>query len=180
MTAIYSTLKTALRNTALVALNEYPTVTAIFSHQNGLEPAGSYVTISILSVEQQGHHSTSSLTNTVEELTVSVAYEVMVQFSFVGSASGDMAYSFNQRINNNPLVFQELAKNKLGVLRKSTVRRAPQKRDTQWVEYHNMDVTFSYFISNQQIIDVVEGVVLQENLSETPLTIKIPESIIYP
>lgn len=180
MTAIYSTLKTALRSTTLVALNEYPAVTAIFSHQNGNEPAGSYVTISILSIEQQGHHATSTLTNTAEELTITVAYEVTVQFSFVGSVSGDMAYSFNQRINNNPLVFQELSKNKLGVLRKSQVRRAPQKRDTQWVEYHNMDVTFSYFINNQQLIDIVEGVVLEDSTSEPPVIIKIPESIIYP
>lgn len=180
MTAIYSTLKTALRETTLVALDEYPTALVIFSHQNGNEPSGSYVTISILNVEQQGGHSTSTLTNTSEELTVTVPYEVLVQFSFVGSSSGDMAYSFNQRINNNPLVFQELSNNKLGVLRKSQVRRAPQKRDTTWVEYHNMDVTFSYFISNQQIIDVVEGVVLEDAISETPIIIKIPESIIYP
>lgn len=158
---IYSTLKTALRNTALVALNEYPTDQVIFSHANGNEPAGSYVTISILNVEQQGHHSTSSLTNLNEELTITVAYEVMCQFSFVGSDSGNMAYSFNQRINNNPLVFEELARNKLGVMRKSQVRRAPQKRDTQWVEYHNVDVTFSYHVVTNQITDVIEGITVE-------------------
>lgn len=158
---IYSSLQTAIRNTALVALAEYPTAQAIFSHQNGNEPVGSHVTISILSVTQQGHHSTSTQLNLAGKLTVQAFYEVFAQFSFVGGDSGDMAYSFNQRINNTPLVMQEAAKNKLGVMRKSPVRRAPQKRDTQWVEYHNMDVTFSYNVVTEQVVDAVEGITVQ-------------------
>lgn len=114
------------------------------------------------------------------KLAVQVAFEIICQFSFIGSLSGDMAHSFTQRINNNPVSLEELKKNRLGLMRKSQIRRAPQKRDTKWVEYHNMDVTFNYVIITNQLIDVVEGVVIEENLDETPSLIKLPESIIYP
>lgn len=163
---IFTTVRTAIKNVSLVALNEFPTPLLIYSHQNGNEPAGSYVVLNILSVEQQGHHSSSGLTkaNGLDyELSVTAAYEVNAQLSFVGSQSGEMAYSFYQRINNNPLVFEELARNKLGVMRKSQVRRAPQKRDTKWVEYHNLDVTFSYHIVTKQVVDIIEAVVIEDN-----------------
>jgi hypothetical protein len=65
-------------------------------------------------------------------------------------------------------------------MRKSQIRRAPQKRDTKWVEYHNVDVTFSYVVITDQLIDAVEGVVIADQASEIPVIIKIPESIIYP
>lgn len=161
---LYTGLRTAIRNVGLVALDEFVNPNLIFSHQNGNEPAGSYVTISILNVEQQSQHTSSGLVEanlTQYEQTITTANEVLCQFSFVGSQSGEMAYSFYQRINNNPLVFEELARNKLGVMRKSQVRRAPQKRDTTWVEYHNLDVTFSYHVVTKQVVGIIEGVVAQ-------------------
>jgi hypothetical protein len=104
----------------------------------------------------------------------------MCQLSFIGSLSGDMSQSFTQNINNNPLTRLELQRNKLGLMRKSQIRRAPQKRDTKWVEYHNLDVTFNYIVITDQLVDVVEGAVIADETSEIPVIIKIPESIIYP
>jgi hypothetical protein len=178
--AIYSDVRAALRKGALAALSEYPTTPVIFSNSNGTEPAESYVVVNILSITQQGHHSTSTLATEDEELIFQAAYEVMTQMSFIGSLSGDMSQSFTQNINNNPLTRLELQRNKLGFMRKSQIRRAPQKRDTKWVEYHNVDVTFNYVITTNQLIDVVEGVVIADETSEIPVIIKIPESIIYP
>lgn len=179
---IFTTVRTAIKNVSLVALNEFPTPLLIYSHQNGNEPAGSYVVLNILSVEQQGHHSSSGLTkaNGLDyELSVTAAYEVNAQLSFVGSQSGEMAYSFYQRINNNPLVFEELARNKLGVMRKSQVRRAPQKRDTTWVEYHNLDVTFSYHIVTKQVVDIVEGITVEGVYNDTIQdNFTIPEDLV--
>jgi hypothetical protein len=100
---IYTDVRKAIRLGALAALSEYPTTPVIFSHNNGTEPAESYVVINILNIEQQGHHSTSAQTRTDYKLDVRVVYEVMVQFSFVGSLSGDMSQSFTQRINNVPV-----------------------------------------------------------------------------
>ena len=182
MAGIYTSLQDALYAVTTVALSEYPTTAVIFSHEDGSEPAGPYVTISILSVEQQGQYTGSALANLVAaqyEVNVTTANEVLCQFSFVGSDSGDQAYSFQQRINNNPLVFDELARNKLGVMRKSQVRRAPQKRDTQWVEYHNLDVTFSYHVVTKLVVDIVEGIVAEGIYDDTihdPFT--VPENLV--
>lgn len=178
--SVYSDVRASIRKGALAALSEFTNPQVIFSHSGGSEPAESYVVVNILNVEQQGHHSTSTLANTNETLTFQVAYEVMVQFSFIGSLSGDMSQSFTQNINNNPLTRLELQRNKLGLMRKSQIRRAPQKRDTKWVEYHNLDVTFNYITITDQLVDVVEGVVIADEASEIPVIIKIPESIIYP
>lgn len=178
--ALYGEVRAAIRRAAIGALNEYTNPQVIFSHGNGPEPAESYVVINILEDRQIGHHMTSTLTNTSNQLSIQTSSEIMVQFSFIGSLSGDMSKSFSQRINNNPVALEELKRNKLGILRKSQIRRAPQKRDTKWVEYHNIDVTFNYIANTNQVVDIVEGVVLEDNTSEIPLLIKIPESIIYP
>lgn len=178
--AIYTDVRAAIRKGALAALSEFTNPVVIFSHSGGIEPAESYLVVNILNIEQQGHHSTSTLATEDEELIFQIAYEVTCQLSFIGSLSGDMSQSFTQNINNNPLTRLELQRNNLGFMRKSQIRRAPQKRDTKWVEYHNMDVTFNYVVTTNQLVDVVEGVVIEDNLDETPVLIKIPESIIYP
>ena len=178
--AIFTDLQEAIRLSVIAALPDYPTTLVKFSHDNGPEPSSSYVVINVLNIEQQGHHSTSTLVNTDETLTFQVAYEIMCQFSFIGSLSGEMSQSFNNNINNNPLTRLELNRNRLGFMRKSQIRRAPQKRDAKWVEYHNMDVTFSYIVVTNQLIDSVDGVVIADETSEIPVIIKIPESIIYP
>ena len=181
---IYSEVRSAARNVAVVALNEFVNPLVIFSHENGNEPVGSYVTVNVLSVEQQGKHTSSGLTDTINlaseyELTITTANECLIQFSFVGSQSGEMAYSFYQRINNNPLVFEELARNNLGVMRKSQVRRAPQKRDTKWVEYHNLDVTFSYHVVTKQVVDIVEGITVEGVYNDTIQdNFTIPEDLV--
>lgn len=180
MPTIYSGVRDSIRNTVLVALSDFTNPMIVFSHQDGLEPAGSYVVINLLSITQQGHHSTSTLTNLDEKLSIQVCYEVMTQLTFVGSQAGDMVQSFIQRINNNPLSLQALQANNLGIMRKTPSRNNPQKRDTKWVDFHTMDVTYNYVVNTNQLVDVIEGVVIADETSEIPVIIKIPESIIYP
>lgn len=177
---VYKGVKDAVRNVTLTALSEFNNPVVIHSYGNGLEPAESYVALNILSITQVGHHSTSTLASVDEKLSIQVCYEALVQFTFVGSMSGDMIQSFTQRINNNPLSLQALKANNLGLMRKSSIRNTPQKRDTKWVDYYNMDVTFNYIVNTNQLIDVVEGVVIADETSEIPVIIKFPESIIYP
>lgn len=173
---IYTDVRKAVRLGAIAALSEYPTTPVIFSHLAGTEPAESYVVVNILSIEQKGHHSTSSQTTTDFKLDVRVFYEVMVQFSFVGSLSGDMVQSFTQRINN-PAFREALTKNHLGFMRKSQIRRAPNKRDTKWVEYHNLDVTFNYIVNTAEVIDWVESIIVD---SEQTGVFTVPEGVIIP
>lgn len=178
--SVYKGVRDAVRNVTLTALSDFVNPVVVFANQDGLEPAESYVTINLLSITQQGHHSTSTLTSVDEKLSIQACYEALIQFTFVGSMSGDMIHSFTQRINNNPLSLQALRANNLGLMRKSSIRNSPQRRDTRWVDYHNMDVTFNYIVNTDQVIDVVEGVVIADETSEIPVIIKLPQSITYP
>lgn len=169
--SIYSSLEDGLYNTALVALSEFTNPVCIFSHLSGTEPAESFVIINILSSTQKGLGSTSTLINSSGTLSFQAFYEVLVQFSFCGSLSGAMSSSFNQRINNSHLVLEELSRNNLGVMRKSPTRRAPQQRDTVWVEYHNLDVTFSYNVVTQEAVDEVDVVTIQNIAANDTFTV---------
>lgn len=178
MAGIFTDLRVGIRKGALEALKEFPTAPVIFSHESGSEPSVSYLVVNILQEEQVGKGYTSTLVNEDSELTIQANYNVYVQFSFIGSLSGDMAHSFTQRLNN-VLVREELFKYGLGLRTKTNIRRAPQKRDTKWVEYHNMDVVFTYAVNTQQVVDVVEAVVIVDELTGEVFTVP-PDFIITP
>ena len=173
--SIYSEVRAAIRHGTWSSLKEfYPdeaSAPVIFAFLNGAEPDESYVAIHILTVQQVGHHQTSTLTNDIEQLSIIANYEVRVQFTFCGSDAGNLAQTFSQKINNNPVVWEAFRKNKLGIMRKTQIRRAPQRRDTQWVEYFNMDVTFSYAVNTLQEVDVIEGLLFEDNITGETFTI---------
>lgn len=185
--AAYSTIRKSIRRAVIQSLIEYfPTEAEqnellFFSHSGGTEPSKPFVVINILSIEQIGKHSTSTLSNPTDNiLYIRASYEINVQFTFCGSAAGDMAQSFSQRINNNPFSFSALNQEKLSVMRKSNIRRTPQKRDTKWVEYFNQDVVFTYTLNTEQPIDWVEAVVIEDAVNQPPEIFSVPDGIIYP
>lgn len=176
--SVYSDVRTSIRKGALVALSEFTNPQIIFSHSNGTEPAESYAVINILQIEQVGKGYTSTLVNELDELTIQANYNIYAQFSFVGSKSGEMSQVFTQQLNN-VLVREELQRNSLNLRTKTNIRRAPQKRDTKWVEYHNMDVVFTYAVNTQQIVDVVEAVIIFDESTGEVFTVP-PDFIITP
>lgn len=191
--AAYSEVRKAIRRAVIQSLIEYFPTTEdqdkyiFFSHTGGTEPSNPFVVINILGIEQIGKHSTSTLADPTQNiLNIRASYEINVQFSFCGSTGGDMAQSFSQRINNNQLSFESLNKEKLSVMRKSNIRRAPQKRDTKWVEYFNQDVVFTYTLNTEQPVDWVEAVVIESDIKASPedtdpsVIFSVPEGIVYP
>ena len=63
--SIYSSVRTALRLGTIEALNQsgYLNIPVIYSHQNGTEPAGSYVVIQVVNMKQTGRTEESTLTD---------------------------------------------------------------------------------------------------------------------
>lgn len=182
--SVYSDVRAGIRRGAIKALTEYfpdaasQNLGIIFSHLNGSEPSTSYVVINILQIQQVGKGYTSTFTNSANELSIQANYNVDVQFSFIGSLSGEMAQSFTQRLND-VLIREELQRNNLNIRTKTNIRRAPQKRDTKWVEYHNMDVVFTYAVNTQQVVDVIEAVVIVNAVTGETQTIP-PDFTINP
>lgn len=131
-----------------------------------------------MQIEQVGKGYTSTLVNELDELTIQANYNIYTQFSFVGSKSGEMSQVFTQQLNN-VLVREEWQRNSINLRTKTNIRRAPQKRDTKWVEYHNMDVVFTYAVNTQQIVDVVEAVIIVDELTGEVFTVP-PDFIITP
>lgn len=184
---IYTNLRKSLWRATAKSLQEYfPTTDAqnngiIFSHGNGLESSSPYVVINILGHTQQGRSEVASTTNETFELIYQTSYEVSVQYSFIGSTSGDMAHLFSQRMNGgNPFALESFRKENLGYMRKSEIRRAPQKRDTKWVEGFNQDFVFSYNIRTTQVVDWIESVILENKIIDPSETFTVPPGIPIP
>lgn len=158
--SIYSEIRAGIRHGVWSALeSRFPneeTAPVLFSYVSGGEPDESYVAIHILSVDQIGHASTSTLADTQNKLSTVVNYDVTVQVSFCGSMAGEMALDFNQAINTRQ-VRDSFRSKSLGIKTKSNLRRIPQKRETKWVDFWNMDMSLTYAVNTIQVTDVVEN-----------------------
>lgn len=179
--SIYSSVRNAVRLGTVEALNQsgYTNVPVIYSHQNGAEPSAAYVVIQIVSLAQIGSSQEDTLTDESSperKITYKSYYEGTIQFTFAGSAAPDMAHEFLNAIPGNIVVRESYQRNNLAPIRKSTLRRAPQKRDTGWVEFINLDVTFSYAVKTTQTVDWVEHITLLDDFSGDVITIPPIES----
>lgn len=179
---IYTQIEDGLFNGTLKALVEYfpaqdDDSPIVFSHNDVAEPDSPYVVINVLNIDQKGQGYTSTLTNEDEELTIKASYEALVQFSFCGSTAPNMAHSFHSALNSI-IVNDEYRRDKLGIMRKSKIRRAPQKRETEWIDYFNIDVTFSYELIEHQVVDVIEVVIIEENIDDVVTVYTVPPDIV--
>lgn len=157
---IYKALEDGVREVALVVNKDHPDTPIIFSHGNGQEPSQSYIVVNILSVEQEGGSSTSSLLNRGNKLDMRVMYTALVQFSFYGSESGNLAHNFIHMINS-PFVSEVMSSKNLSMLSKTRLRRNPQKRETQWVDAFSFDARFNYIVNSPLDVGWIESVVTQ-------------------
>lgn len=165
MAGVYTTVKEAVRRCVWEALKDYypddseDSAPIIFSHLNGTERQDSYVVISVLGVYQQGRGSTSTLTSTDFKVSYASAYEIELRVLFVGLESGDMAHTLSNKMYS-PLVQNTFRQEKLGFIRKGGVAYSPVKRETRWVDYHTLDITFTYQVVSEEQIDYFESAII--------------------
>ena len=178
--SIYSGIRTALRLGTIEALKQsgFTNIPVIYSHQNGTEPAGSYVVIQVVNIKQTGRTEESTLTDESlpkRKITFKNHFEGLIQFSFGGSQAAEMAHEFFNAVPSNVVVREAYQKNNLAPMRKSTLRYSPQKRDTKWVDFFNVDVTFSYMGYTDQEVDWVEHVtIVDTNTGEIIIIPPVP------
>lgn len=141
---------------------DYENTLIINSHQAGNEPVGTYGVCNILDLRKVGLSSSSTLASESEDesyqLQVSIPYQALVQYSFVGSEAGALALYSSMRLGSSPLNREFSQAYNLGIMEVSNPRRLPQKRDTQWVEQQTFDVLYSMILSYSQAIDIVRRV----------------------
>lgn len=174
---IYADMRDAVYQGTVEVFNQIglPTTTVIFSHQSGPEPSSPHCVIQIVIVDQVGRTEYSTLTDDAtptKHLQIKSTYEVQVQFTFGGSTAPELGHEFLNALRNNVVITEAFQKNNLAPMRKSSLRRAPQKREAEWIEFLNMDVTFSYAVMTTQDIDWVEHVTLKD--ANDGFTITVP------
>lgn len=185
---IVNYLKVATRLGTLEALTQagYLSSPVIFSHQNAPEPSAPYCVINPLLINQIGRTEISTFTDDgywIEDtdgdisysgnnlyqaeqfrnLYYKTTYEVQVQFTFAGSNAEDLAFYFHNAVCNNRTISSIYRKNGLSPMRKSSLRRSPQRRDTKWVDYWNVDVTFLYAVITKQDVDWIDSITTTTN-----------------
>lgn len=177
--SVYVDIRRALVTATKKALStEFVNPYIVISHAGTEEAPETYGVVNILSIFQTGKSVVSTGVNADNEMSLQAHYEVLAQFSFLGSLSNDMAFCFSHNISSNPVVYEELYKSQVAYLRKSDIRRAPQKRETEWIEACNIDVTFNVIINQQQIIDTVDAVIIQDTITGEVYT--VPPDVVIP
>lgn len=164
---LYDTIKSSVYNATTKIITDYP---VIFSHQSGQEPKGSYCAINLLRADKIGMEYDATYAGEEEpqsdsyEIYSRNEYEALVRFMFVGKDAGNIAYAFESIMDNSASRFH-FGTESLAVMRKSEVRRVPEKRSTTWVENLTLDVYFSYAVEVTQQIEIIETVSWNENIT---------------
>lgn len=137
-------------------------VPTILSYGNGLEPQGTYCVLDILEVDQQGRANKGTFLKSRDEevLETMSHYRGHLQVSVIGKKASSVASAIHHHISNNQIGYDILAKNGVGLLSKSGMRKIPQQRETQWVDSFNMDLNVSFAVYTVQSYDWVEFITI--------------------
>lgn len=173
--SLYDTILATSKATVVNSLSEYPNTQVIYQHESGAEPKGSYASVYLLNLEQTGRTSTSSRLNTDFVYYYETPYEATVQYNFYGKDAPSIAYSSHMRMANSVLNRETSQASNMSIVRKSPVRRIPQKRDTKYVEMCTYDVTYSFISGFTQTLQPIEQVIIEDTIQD--VVISIPADI---
>ena len=157
----------------------FPDNKVIRAQQGGAEPSNPYVSIRVIRDEQVGRNYVDTLLSEDSEITTTVNYETLVQFSFLSKDSdvaGDMAKQFIQYLNT-PVTLRNFRINKLSKISVTPIRNVASLRDGEWVEHYNVDVLFNYASRTVQSFQPIEVVEMLDELSGEVFTVP-PEVVI--
>lgn len=172
--SMYTILEDNVRDIIINSLSEYPATSVIHSNSSGTEPTTSYCTVSKLRVSQKSKAQNSSMDEDFNSETA-VNYEVQATISFIGSNSGNLAFSSHVRLNNTISNREFSQAKKLAVTSKSNVVSVPYLRGTKWVDVFSYDVSFNFIWGVlEEIQPILQVVIENADYSET---ITIPPQI---
>lgn len=158
----------------------FPDNKVIRANQGEAEPQNPYVVYSVIRDTQIGLAYQDTLLSSSNEAITKANYEVLVQFSFISKdvdASGNMVKTFVQALNS-PTIREVFRKNKLSKTDISPIRNVPIKRESTWIQFYNVDVTFTYAVETKQIMTPIEVVEITEEITGTVYT--VPPDVVIP
>lgn len=158
---IYQDLEDSLYD---LVIGLFPTWTIIFAYANCEEPTTSYVAIDVRKIESVGREYTSHkgeinpLTNDAITITLQDNL-VQVRFEFIGkyddnTTTAEMAHQLELALRT-PRGFELMKISRVALHKKLSIRRLPQKRDTDMYMIYQLDCTFAYC---SQVVEDVDWV----------------------
>jgi hypothetical protein len=172
--SIYSDLREKLYDSLALV---FPSNQIIQAYSNGPEPVTPYVIFDIGSVKQEGQEYVSSFTDMTGNQQVASHYTCRVRIEFAGKSddfrAADLANDFFYKIDTTP-VQEVFLKNALSYMRKSSVRKVPKKRETDWYMFYQIDLYFGYQVESYQNVDVIDSVEILGDYQTFQQTINIP------
>lgn len=136
------------------------------SHDNGVEPLEDYVSINVLELTRQGQASKSGMAEFSAGIAKEYAvqsYEALVQLNFFGENSPNHASWFHSQYKGNTVIREWFLRNKLAPRTISSMRRAPQLRDSVWVKSFAMDIRVGWAVQTVQDVDWADFVTIRGN-----------------
>ena len=158
MPSIYDSIGTSVQSVLTKSLTRigYTTPLVIFKNQNAPEPAQTYCAIHILRASARGKPSKSVfLTDVAGNPNVGrhytqQHYDVLIQVTFVGKDSGDMAFDFKQDLAVSQLTNEDFQRENFGIISHTDIRSNPSLRETRWVDSFNLDLELSYSVQTTE------------------------------
>jgi hypothetical protein len=162
--SIYDSIGTSVQKVVTNALTRigYTTPLVIFKNQNSPEPGQTYCAIHILRASTSGKPSKSIFLEDVAgnpnvgRHYTQQHYDVLIQVTFVGKDSGDMAFDFKQDLAVSQLTNEDFQKEHFGIISHTDVRSNPSLRETRWVDSFNLDLNLSYSVQTTEDLNWVE------------------------
>lgn len=172
--SIYEDLRVKLYDSLALI---FPTTTIIHAYSNGPEPVSPYITFDISNVKQEGQEYVSTYANTLGEQQIVSNYECRIRLEFGGVSddfrAAELANDFYFTVDHKQTQ-ETFLKNSLSYMRKSSIRKIPKKRETNWYMCYQIDLYFGYQVETRQITEVVESVTIQGDYQTFQQTIQIP------
>lgn len=134
-----------------------PEVQFVMAYSNGPEQVTPYATYDITPLDQLGRESDDGMGNLIAHFLARVRVEFVgkVDEEEIAAMLADKLYYLINSTNSQ----QCLLKYNLAYMRKSSMRRVPRKRETDWYMAYQFDVFVGYqVISQQAVVDTIEVV----------------------
>lgn len=179
MTGIYTQLRESVYDSLELI---FPTIQIVQAYTNNPEQVTPYITFDIMSVKQDGQEYISSFADDdgTQQIVSQNTTRVTLEFVSKGNdfTAPDLANDFYFQVDYTST--QEIfLRNNLSYMRKSSVRKIPKKRETDWYVCYQIDLYFGYQVEARQDVDVIDSVGIEGTYTQygaDPLTqtIQIP------
>ena len=145
------------------------TVNVHYANNDVLEPSKTYCVLNVIDIQEFGYTDEASWMKLDQNtLDFNTHYKACVQFSIIGTKARSVSTTLWHHITRNPVSVFTFQKNNLGFLNRSKIRKAPQLRESTWVDGFNFDIEMSFSVYTKQVHDWIEKIVVNDEIITLP------------